>query len=588
MISFYTGIIAQIEELVGIIQNHRSKLKTITEMKTSEKMIIDNVTKSIVEVTKKDLKNRIGETAYSACEIQEGYHDYLKIQVNGQKVGVFLHDFEWDITPDYQLEMPEPLDNISKENLVENVMPMLKQQIADVVLDKANQPMFRYRVKVILEFQYQSGTQDWYEETFFVEDDTRKLELRERMNNYLTKVIYNLDRTVKDVRENTVFCGNLLDFNLMDFTPTKVIEVIEHCLNHTFKDIKNRKLSKDFEQSILYQLQDWVDNQFKPLYFDISDDFYKVYSLKQDFEKENVNTEQLTLWVYTSFLKVKFKKYIPDALEDLKTASNYFGSETARQYLDLGTGTFAKEDIYYKDKSVECKANDVFSTISITIKNETSASYEKALDFIINLLQKGFPNSYSIKLTSKSEKQYLPIKGIAKSATHRFFANCVKYPELHEKMEQYALVAMKEFEWYNDVEEGEKSCLPGSYAVFALGLTSEKYFPLVHKYFEILDDEHQMVHKYFISNLIDLYGVTKKSIALICDGILSAQFEKTYKNLTPLMNDEQNLTLLIEELKTRQRHEKPEIIHSIWGSNYTKAIQKLNPKLKEELFEQMK
>src|SRR5690606_33283879 len=195
------------------------------------------------------------------------------------------------------------------------------------------------------------------------------------------------------------------------------------------------------------------------------------------------------------------------------------------------------------------------------------------------LLQKGFPNSYSIKLTSKSEKQFLPIKGIAKSATHRFFANCVKYPELHGKMEQYALVAMKEFEWYNDVEEGEKSCLPGSYAVFSLGLTSEKYFPLVHKYFEILDDEHQMVHKYFISNLIDLYGVTKKSIALICDGILSAQFEMTYKNLTPLMNDEQNLTLLIEELKTRQRHEKPEIIHSIWGSNYTKAIQKLNPKL---------
>ena len=272
-------------------------------------MIIDNVIKSIVEVTKKDLKNRIGETAYSVCEIQEGYHDYLKIQVKGQKVGVSLHDFDWDRTPDYQLEMPEPLDDIPKEKLVENVMPMLRQQISDFVLDKANQPMFRYRVKAILEFQYKSGTQDWYEKTFFVEDETRKLELRERMNNYLTKVIYNLDRKVKDSRENSVFCSNLLDFNLMNFTPTKVIEVIEHCLNHTFKDIKNRKLSKDFEQKILFQLQDWVDNEFKPLYFDISDDFYREYSLKQDFKKENVNTEQLTLWVYTSFLNVKFKQF---------------------------------------------------------------------------------------------------------------------------------------------------------------------------------------------------------------------------------------------------------------------------------------
>ena len=95
----------------------------------------------------------------------------------------------------------------------------------------------------------------------------------------------------------------------------------------------------------------------------------------------------------------------------------------------------------------------------------------------------------------------------------------------------YAEVAMKEFQWYNDVEEGEKSCMPGSYAVFGLGLIGEEYFPLVSKYFEILDDEHQMVHKYFISALIDRYGVNEKSLPIICQGITSAQFDMVFKNL---------------------------------------------------------
>jgi len=57
-----------------------------------------------------------------------------------------------------------------------------------------------------------------------------------------------------------------------------------------------------------------------------------------------------------------------------------------------------------------------------------------------------------------------------------FFRRILDFSELYDKLESYAKVAMKEFEWYQDVEEGEKSLLPGSYAVFALGLYDEKYF----------------------------------------------------------------------------------------------------------------
>ena len=46
---------------------------------------------------------------------------------------------------------------------------------------------------------------------------------------------------------------------------------------------------------------------------------------------------------------------------------------------------------------------------------------------------------------------------------------CKDFSELYDKLANYAKVVMKEFEWYQDVEEGEKSLLPGSYAVFGLG-----------------------------------------------------------------------------------------------------------------------
>ena len=206
------------------------------------------------------------------------------------------------------------------------------------------------------------------------------------------------------------------------------------------------------------------------------------------------------------------------------------------------------------------------------IKNEITKSYEKALDFIINLLTNGFPRSYAIKFSSKSEKEFLNIKGLAKSSTHRFFRRVLDFPELYDKLKSYSRVAMKEFEWYQDVEEGEKSLLPGSYAVFGLGLHDEKYFPLIEEYYSKLDDEHQLAHKYFIETLIDRYGVTEKSLPIIFEGFLSGQFDKVFKNLAKLMEDEENKKLLIKELENYGKHERQTILYSIWGNKWQQMI----------------
>lgn len=125
---------------------------------------------------------------------------------------------------------------------------------------------------------------------------------------------------------------------------------------------------------------------------------------------------------------------------------------------------------------------------------------------------------------------------------------------------------MKEFEWYQDVQEGEKSLLPGSYAVFGLGLYDEKYFPLIEEYYSKVDDEHQLAHQYFIEALIDIYGVTEKSLTIILKGFLSGQFNKIFKNLAKLMEDKNNKNLLIKELEKFSKYEKETILYSIWGN----------------------
>lgn len=253
-------------------------------------------------------------------------------------------------------------------------------------------------------------------------------------------------------------------------------------------------------------------------------------------------------------------------------------------YLKEGTGILPNELIHYKDSEVECDANDVFAEISVKIKQESATAYDKALDFIIALLNADFPASYYIKFSSKAPKQFLDIKGIAKSPTHRFFAQALQYEELRPKLVAYAEVAMKEFQWYNDVEEGEKSCMPGSYAVFGLGLIGEEYFPLVTKYFSLLDDEHQMIHKYFVSALIDRYGVNEKSLPLICQGITSAQFDMVFKNLEKEMEKPENKQLLAKFLKEKEaffiankepgfyKYYEEDIYYAIYGKQWKKKI----------------
>ena len=512
---------------------------------------------------------------YGRNELWEGITDYFKIKQRKNKIE--FHNNEEEYTcPSITIK---DFDQLPDDFIDNELLPALEEQLTQMFFN----PEFYYRFeyKLTLVFDFLTATGHHARKQVRLEHPERKAELKERLDTYVQKVIYEATEKMKE-KELHSFFDKLFDFELTGYSEDKVVEILNKGI--TLIDPKWKKTLKEYQWCLLYHTREWKEKVFMKLYYKGEDD---DYSLKKGITPEKVDAHKLNLFVAQALWHIKYKEYswdVEDACEDLERAAKELGSKKAAMYLKEGTGILPNELIHYKDSEVECDANDVFAEISVKIKQESATAYEKALDFIIALLKSDFPASYYIKFSSKAPKQFLDIKGIAKSPTHRFFAQALQYEELRPKLVAYAEVAMKEFQWYNDVEEGEKSCMPGSYAVFGLGLIGEEYFPLVSQYFSLLDDEHQMVHKYFVSVLIDRYGVNEKSLPLICQGITSAQFDMVFKNLEKEMEKPENKQLLTNFLKEKEaffiankepgfyKYYEEDIYYAIYGKQWKKKI----------------
>ena len=513
---------------------------------------------------------------YGRNELWEGITDYLKIKQRKDKIEFHNTSEEYSGSPSITIK---DFDQLPDDFIDNELLPALEEQLTQMFFN----PEFYYRFeyKLTLVFDFLSATGHHARKQVRLEHPERKAELKERLDTYVQKVIYEATEKMKE-KELHSFFDKLFDFELTGYSEDKVVEILNKGI--TLIDPKWKKTLKEYQWCLLYHTREWKEKVFMKLYYKGEDD---DYSLKKGITPEKVDAHKLNLFVAQALWHIKYKEYswdVEDACEDLERAAKELGSKKAAMYLKEGTGILPNDLIHYKDSEVECDANDVFAEISVKIKQESATAYDKALDFIIALLNADFPASYYIKFSSKAPKQFLDIKGIAKSPTHRFFAQALQYEELRPKLVAYAEVAMKEFQWYNDVEEGEKSCMPGSYAVFGLGLIGEEYFPLVTKYFSLLDDEHQMIHKYFVSALIDRYGVNEKSLPLICQGITSAQFDMVFKNLEKEMEKPENKELLAKFLKEKEaffiankepgfyKYYEEDIYYAIYGKQWKKKV----------------
>ncbi|MCU1803521.1 DUF6138 family protein [Pectobacterium parvum] len=454
---------------------------------------------------------------------------------------------------------------LSVAQIQERIVPVLAQAIAQRVEKLADTALIDYRFCFRAVFPATEGR--LLVTLFTFTNEVKKQRLLESIYAYTDRHLTHGNAPTESLQ--TFFLArHLLDVQLF---PSQDI----HRIMTQFEQIQQRNAGhaelSEHRRNIIGALKTWVEQQFLLRYCDVSQPEHsfepEIYTLKPGItlalqDPQMLHPIELVLYAAIMILRYEPSYSKSQALEYLDIAKQ-LGYPRALSIMEEGSGAFEKAQINLKNESVECVANDVFSTITVRIRQESAKAYEQALLFITRLLTLGFPKSYKIVLKS-SVRQYLPIKGLAKSDTHRFFANALQYESNYPLLEDYARTAIEAFEWYAD-SEGEKCCMPGSYAVFGLGLTDAGYFPLVKAYMESVDDEHQSVQDAFIRAFFDKHSVTAQNVATLV-ACLSHATESLKLNMLPALEDDVLFEQLVEEVRRREPAVIEHILYLIWGN----------------------
>ncbi|MEZ2660770.1 DUF6138 family protein [Aneurinibacillus aneurinilyticus] len=504
------------------------------------------------------LGDKGAEAIVKRTSLQIGIHNYALLEYAKGRVSV--EDTKLDfISPKVKFRHGGPTELLSEEQVRKQIVP----ELALFMQQKLNSLQFPALIDYKFTFLGKFWVQEGEVNIPILEhvDETKKKKLLERITYYIETKLESGKHSTQPL-ETFFLSKHLLDEELFpDQKAGWIISVFDR-IQQLNKG--NKHQLAEHRARIISALRRWAENKLLPRYFDIQGEQYqKEYTRKSNIKLESTEQGPIELLLYTAVAIIKYEpSYCRSTGIALLERAVELGSVRASRLMKEGSGTFAKEEVYFRDERVECKANDIFATVAITIKQEAEESYARALRFICRLLKQGFPNSYQIKLKS-SVRQFLPIKGLARSGTHRFFANALEYPNLYPLLEEYAREAMEEFEWYTDTE-GEKSCMPGSYAVFGLGLADRNHFSLVEDYMAKVDEEHQSVQDLFTVAFAKQHGVNAETMATLVVCLLYSTDSMKLK-IKPAMEEEANVRLLLNKISGFQPYEVKHIVYIIWG-----------------------
>ena len=362
-------------------------------------------------------------------------------------------------------------------------------------------------------------------------------------------------------------------------------------------------------QEIHYTLEKYIEKQVQERYFLVGerDDGFTVFppcTVLPELRPEDADEELLRFACYVAVCCTVYGQ----SFEYLKTEHilglvSQLRPDMVKQLKTAGSGKLPKDIQRRKTEHFTASANDAFATIRITARDCGEGACEEALSYLIEILeQPEFPRSYSIEFRGP-EKIYLPIPGLPKKGVHQLFACAVRYPRLHVRMENYARLAMQEDEWYNNLSD-ESCAMPGTFAVFALGLEGEPWAPLVTEYLNLCDDEHSSLQEKFLHALIRKFGFQPWTLGVLVRGALSMQWLKPAKEFRSLIANGESLDALLEVKRRFSAYLLPEedkdpkfraiawqsLLWSIWGSaseNGGSKVIKSAPKELKEKYQQV-
>ena len=304
-------------------------------------------------------------------------------------------------------------------------------------------------------------------------------------------------------------------------------------------------------QEIRYKLEKYIEKQVQERFFLVGerDDGFTVFppcTVLPELRAEDVDEGLLRFACYVAICHTVYGQSFESlTTEHILGLVSQIRPDMVKELKTNGSGKLPPNIQKRKTKHLTASANDAFATIRITARDCTEGCCDEALSYLVEVLeQPEFPRSYSIEFRGP-EKIYLPIPGLPKKGVHQLFACAVRYPRLHVRMENYARLAMQEDEWYNNLSD-ESCAMPGTFAVFALGLEGPKWWRLVCDYLDRCDDEHSSLQEKFIHTFFKKYGFTAQSLPVLVHGVQSMQNLKPAKEFRTLIANEESLDALLE------------------------------------------
>ena len=303
-------------------------------------------------------------------------------------------------------------------------------------------------------------------------------------------------------------------------------------------------------QEIRYKLEKYIEKQVQERYFLVGkrEDGFTVFppcTVCPELRVEDVDEGLLHFACYVAVCHtVHGQSFESLTTEHILGLVSQIRPDIVKNLKTNGSGKLPPNIQKRKTKHMTASANDAFATIRITAKDSTEECYDEALDYLCAVLsQEEFPRSYSVEFKGK-EKIYLPIPGLPKKGVNQLFACAVQYPNLHPAIERYARLAMREYEWYQNLAD-EVCAMPGSFAVFALGLEGEQWAPLVTEYLDLCDDEHSSLQAKFLHALIRKFGFQPWTLGVLVRGTLSMQWLEPAKEFSRLIANAESLDALL-------------------------------------------
>ena len=303
-------------------------------------------------------------------------------------------------------------------------------------------------------------------------------------------------------------------------------------------------------EEIRYELEKYIEKQVQERYFLVGEreDGFTVFppcTVRPELQTEDVDEGLLRFACYVAVCHTVYGQSFESlTTEHILGLVSQLRPDMVKELKTAGSGKLPPNIQKRKTKHLTASANDAFATIRITAKDSTEECYDEALDYLCAVLeQEEFPRSYSVEFRRK-EKLYLPIPGLPKKGVNQLFACAVQHPNLHPAIERYARLAMREYEWYQNLAD-EACAMPGSFAVFALGLEGEQWAPLVAEYLDLCDDEHSSLQAKFLHALIRKFGFQPWTLGVLVRGTLSMQWLEPAKEFSRLIANAESLDALL-------------------------------------------